>query len=302
MELRQLEYFMEVCAQGSFNRAAESLYTTQPNVSKVIGTLERELGRTLFERTNMGIKITPYGKTIREYAGNILKNVGLINSMRDEASEQKFSVSTYPSNMMSRLLTEFYQHWQEKYRVEYQEGSVEDISNNVAKGTSELGIVHVAQKQLRTFQHILSHKKLRFEPLAVKEICVYAGPLHPFFSMDSIDFSQLSQLRFVRGIRDFFSMEHHLSQVSLGVIRPEKLNDVVFTNSDHLTLDLLLYTDVCSLGIDFMYSPYKQYEIKKLKINGCEPFLVIGSICLEESRTGEAAEWFLEHFQAMLVQ
>ena len=36
MELRQLEYFMITCEKGSFNQAAECLYTTQPNVSKVI--------------------------------------------------------------------------------------------------------------------------------------------------------------------------------------------------------------------------------------------------------------------------
>ncbi|MEI3282916.1 MAG: LysR family transcriptional regulator [Enterocloster sp.] len=51
MELRQLEYFMVTCEKGSFNQAAECLYTTQPNVSKVISSLEKELGRPLFERT-----------------------------------------------------------------------------------------------------------------------------------------------------------------------------------------------------------------------------------------------------------
>lgn len=41
MELRQLEYFMITCEKGSFNQAAECLYTTQPNVSKVISSLEK---------------------------------------------------------------------------------------------------------------------------------------------------------------------------------------------------------------------------------------------------------------------
>ena len=61
MELRQLEYFMITCEKGSFNQAAECLYTTQPNVSKVISSLEKELGRPLFERSSRGIHITPYG-------------------------------------------------------------------------------------------------------------------------------------------------------------------------------------------------------------------------------------------------
>ena len=66
MELKQLEYFMIACDKGSFNQAAECLDTTQPSVSKVISTLEKELGRKLFERTSRGIRITPYGETVRE--------------------------------------------------------------------------------------------------------------------------------------------------------------------------------------------------------------------------------------------
>ena len=81
MELKQLEYFMVACEKGSFNQAAECLYTSQPNVSKVIGMLEQELGRALFERTSRGLRVTPYGETVREYAHNILNHVSLINSL-----------------------------------------------------------------------------------------------------------------------------------------------------------------------------------------------------------------------------
>ena len=42
MELRQLEYFIITCEKGSFNQAAECLYTTQPNVRKVISSLEKK--------------------------------------------------------------------------------------------------------------------------------------------------------------------------------------------------------------------------------------------------------------------
>ena len=73
MEIKQLEYFVAACEKGSFNKAAECLYTSQPNVSKVISGLEKELGRSLFERNSKGIKLTPFGETIEEYAQNILK-------------------------------------------------------------------------------------------------------------------------------------------------------------------------------------------------------------------------------------
>ena len=224
MELRQLEYFMITCEKGSFNQAAECLYTTQPNVSKVISSLEKELGRPLFERSSRGIHITPYGETVREYAQNILHNISLINSLTDHNQGKKFSLATYPSNMISRLLTDFYKEMGNSYIVEHLEGTVEEISNRVAQGLSEIGIVYIAQKQLHQFQHILSHKKLKFVPLDSKEACVYVGPKHPRYHDESIDFQDLSSLSFVRGVRDFFSVEHHLNHVSLGAISTEQEN------------------------------------------------------------------------------
>ena len=58
LEVKELQYFV-VCADlSSFSRAAEVLYTTQPNVSKVIRSLEEKLGFEVFERDNRGIKLT----------------------------------------------------------------------------------------------------------------------------------------------------------------------------------------------------------------------------------------------------
>lgn len=300
MELKQLEFFIITCEKGSFNQAAECLYTTQPNVSKVIKSLEKELGRELFTRSSRGIQITAYGRSVLEYAQNITHNIGLIDSLADRNTGEKFSIATYSSNMIANLLTKFYLHWKNQYVVEHMEGTVEEISDRVSKGISELGITYVAQKQIASFQHILSHKKLKFVPLKIKEACVYVGPNHPRYHTESIDFSELSELYFVRGVRDFFSMEHHLDHVSLGAISTDELHYVSYTNSDHLTISLLLKTDICSLGIDFMFDEYKKYPIKALKINNCEPFLVIGYICPEEEVISAAGMWFLEEFQKMI--
>ena len=64
MEIKQLEYFAAAVEYGSLNRAAEKLYTTQPNVSRVLNSLEKELHVTLLERSNKGIKMTPQGEEL----------------------------------------------------------------------------------------------------------------------------------------------------------------------------------------------------------------------------------------------
>ena len=134
----------------------------------------------------------------------------------------------------------------------------------------------------------------------MKEACVYVGPNHPRYHDESIDFQDLSSLSFVRGVRDFFSVEHHLSHVSLGAISTEQLHYSVYTNSDHLTINLLMNTDICSLGINFLYDQYRQYDVRQLQINNCEPFLLIGYICPDDTKLSTAAGWFIRHFQAIL--
>ena len=61
-----------------------------------------------------------------------------------------------------------------------------------------------------------------------------------------------------------------------------------------MTINALMQTDLCSLGINFMHQPYKHYDIKNLKINGCEPFLLIGIVRPEGDELSEAAQWFIE--------
>lgn len=300
MDIRQLEFFVVACEKGSLSQAAACLYTSQPNVSKIIRTLEHDLGRPLLERSGKGVCPTAFGKQVLEYANLILKTASMISGLALPDAHNSLRLSTYPSNMISRLLVEFYQRWGTEFRIEYHEGSVEEITDHVHEGVSEVGIVYVALKQVQTFQHILSHKNLLFVPQDVKKICVYVGPNHPLYAMDSIDFEDLPYLKFVRGVRDFFSMEHHLERVSMGVIDNEKLNHVVYSNSDHLTIDLLLHSDVCSLGLDFMYEPYAQYNIKPLPINGCEPFLQLGYVYNPERDLSAQAKWIVEHFSQML--
>lgn len=54
MDIKQMEFFVVACERGSFSKAAECLYTSQPNISKNIRVLEHELGRPLLMRTGKG--------------------------------------------------------------------------------------------------------------------------------------------------------------------------------------------------------------------------------------------------------
>lgn len=62
MELKQLQYFRAVAKQNSISRAAETLYITQPALSRCIKRLEKEIGTPLIERMSIGVKLTPAGE------------------------------------------------------------------------------------------------------------------------------------------------------------------------------------------------------------------------------------------------
>lgn len=75
MEIRQLQYLTESVKRKSFSQAAKVLYTTQPNISKSIRKLERELGVELFRRGNVGVELTEEGKIVYDQAMQILQSV-----------------------------------------------------------------------------------------------------------------------------------------------------------------------------------------------------------------------------------
>ena len=68
MELEaRLRAFAAVAREGSFSRAAHSLYVSQPAVSKHLAALETELGKQLVVRDRRGITLTPAGQVLADY-------------------------------------------------------------------------------------------------------------------------------------------------------------------------------------------------------------------------------------------
>lgn len=78
LEFKQLEAYIKTVDLGSFSKAGEALYLSQPSISHYISSLERELKTKLIVRTTKSVKATKNGKIFYEYAKNIL-------TLRDKA-------------------------------------------------------------------------------------------------------------------------------------------------------------------------------------------------------------------------
>lgn len=72
MELRQLQYFREICRTGSFTKAAANLFVAQPVITNAIHKLEDELEVHLLNRTNKNVTLTPEGRRMLEKTETLL--------------------------------------------------------------------------------------------------------------------------------------------------------------------------------------------------------------------------------------
>ena len=73
MELRELKYFLAVAREQSISKAAEALFVTQPNLSRQMQNLEKEIGQQLFIRGTRKITLTEAGQLLRKRAEEIIE-------------------------------------------------------------------------------------------------------------------------------------------------------------------------------------------------------------------------------------
>ncbi|MGG4196810.1 LysR family transcriptional regulator [Paenibacillus jamilae] len=74
MELRQLQYFIQICKSGSLTKAKAELGVTQPTLSQQLRVLENEFNTPLFNRGAKGVEMTEAGKILL-HKGNTIMNL-----------------------------------------------------------------------------------------------------------------------------------------------------------------------------------------------------------------------------------
>lgn len=72
MTLVQLKHLIALAESGSFSRSAESLFLTQPALSRSIRALEDELGQPLFDRIGRHSELTPFGREVLARARQVV--------------------------------------------------------------------------------------------------------------------------------------------------------------------------------------------------------------------------------------
>jgi len=153
MKLQQLRYIWEVAHHDlNVSATAQSLYTSQPGISKQIRLLEDELGVEIFSRSGKHLtRITPAGEAILKTAGEILRKVDSIKQVAQEFSnERKGSLSIATTHTQARyalppVIQSFIQQYPD-VSLHMHQGTPMQISEMAADGTVDFAIATEAME------------------------------------------------------------------------------------------------------------------------------------------------------------
>ncbi|MDO4467368.1 MAG: LysR family transcriptional regulator [Bacillota bacterium] len=146
MEIRQLEYFLEVAKEENISRAAQNLYISQPSLSRVMKELEEELDTKLFSKSNRNTKLTNEGQLFLQRAKEI---VSLVRKTEEEfQSKEKEVVGTIHIGAgetdLFRYIAKTVKNISLKYpkiRFEFYSGVAPEILSRIQDGLLEFGFL-----------------------------------------------------------------------------------------------------------------------------------------------------------------
>lgn len=221
MDLRRLEVFAKVAELGSFSRAAEALFLTQPTVSEHVRALEDELGVQLLDRLGRTTTTTPAGQLLLGYARRILALARDARQAIDQfqgrmSGQLAIGGSTIPGEyVLPALLGRFKARYPD-ISISLLVGSSRQVSAWVEEGRVEVGVVgaHPASRALAA------------QPFMPDELVVVVPAGHPWAGRADVSLADVKAEPLVvreRGSGSREALERALAEVgaSLSAFRVE---------------------------------------------------------------------------------
>jgi DNA-binding transcriptional LysR family regulator len=181
MELYQLRGFLMVAKLGSFTRAAEALFITQPALSLQVKALEQSLGESLFERQGRTLLLTPAGRILQRQAERIL---GLLAQAEQEIGDLqgivrgRLAIGTNDSYCLYLLpgVVERYRGRFPGVELYLTNCSSTQVATLVAEGEVDFGLVTLP----------VANARVESKPLFWREDVLVCAPDHPLCSQTTV--------------------------------------------------------------------------------------------------------------------
>ncbi len=195
MNLLHMKHALEVAKAGSLNKASESLMIAAPNISRSIKELESDLGITIFERTQNGMKLTPEGEEFISFAKGILNQIDELEKFYKSAAtpKQKFSISVPRACYISEAFAEFSKSLtKEPTEVFYKETNSQRTIHNMLNHDYKLGIIRYAENYDKYFKTMLEEKGFQYELVTEFTYSLIMSAENPLAKKEEITFEDLT--------------------------------------------------------------------------------------------------------------
>lgn len=169
MNVIYLKYAVAVAKAGSLNKAAEELFVAQPNLSRAIKELEKELGTVIFERTSKGISLTPDGEKLVAYGKKIIREIEEVEAeFHNKTGKVKtFAVSVPHSGYIAEAFSKFFAGLGgERCRATVKETDNRSVTEDVLNKDSAIGIVRYPSQADKQAKEAFDNKRLSHELVA----------------------------------------------------------------------------------------------------------------------------------------
>ncbi len=191
MELKALRAFVEVADVSNISQAAIALGLTQPSLSRIIVSLESELGGPLFYRTGRGVTLTELGEAALPRARSlVLNSVQLVADMRDlgEAPSGLVTLALLPSLMrdIAGGLFDSVRRTYPRIRLRMLEGFSGQIEEWLSEGRADIALLSRYRKEHTHGEELLTSSELMLVGISEKRM-----------PADTVRFSELGKVPLV---------------------------------------------------------------------------------------------------------
>ena len=193
MELRQLQYFIEVAKREHVTEAANAMHVAQSAVSRQIFNLEQELGVDLFVREGRNVRLTPIGEVFLNHVEEAMKVLDKAKREVDEFldPEQGTVRIGFPSSMANYTLPTTISAFREKHpnvKFKFRQGSYHYLIDAVITGKVDMALIGPLPKE---------NNKVKGEILFLEKIVALLPEDHPLANQNQIKLNQLRNDPFV---------------------------------------------------------------------------------------------------------
>ncbi|MGN1280471.1 MAG: LysR family transcriptional regulator [Succinivibrio sp.] len=230
MTLTQLRYAITIAETGSFNKASQILYISQPSLSNAIHELEDEFSITIFHRSGRGVTLTNEGIDFITYARQVILHYhSLLEKFGKNGNiKKKFGVSTQHYSFATKSFVEMVKKFNTaEYDFAIRETKTREVIDDVSTLKSEIGIIYLSNFNRNMIMKLLNSAELEFHHLIDCQVYVYLYKDHPLASYKEITFRDLADypsLSFEQGDNSSFYFAEEIYSTK-EYLRTVKVND-----------------------------------------------------------------------------